>query len=544
MRRALLIVTRGRPRANASTGMHHLGIAAAIVALVGLGCAVSRAKYDYAEIARARRIEAQPANFQHSADFTPSGAATGAPVPESRPPAELSPKPSSASEASARSTPEPPRPGFDRELSLTDCIELALEANPDIGVAVARIRHAEAILDEARAPFLPVLSTSTEILGADSPSLYLFKTIDSRTFSSGTDFNYPGTFGSIETGVTLRYNLYNGGRDRLRRWMAATGRDLSQLGLQEARNSLAASVIQTFFTIQAQTEMVATTRLSVRTVRARYEETRAKMELGSALRSDVLSLKVRLAEAEERVIRAVNSRLLSISALANLLGEDADARISLGADEDDGWLPADLPEQYEVAVAEAMARRPELLQARRIVERAAMDVDSRWLAYLPRADAGARVYWTSTDFDYSGDRRNWFAGVTLSWDLFDGGSRKAQVDQARSVLDEMLSADRKMALSVQLDVKTAYLRMEEARARLGVAEATVEQAAESLMLVRSQYEEGTATITRFLETELMVTQARMRRTSAQYDLKRSRADAARTMGWLAADTFTLEEAGS
>jgi outer membrane protein TolC len=106
----------------------------------------------------------------------------------------------------------------------------------------------------------------------------------------------------------------------------------------------------------------------------------------------VLSLKVRLAEAEERVIRAVNSRLLSISALANLLGEDADARISLGADEDDGWLPADLPEQYEVAVAEAMARRPELLQARRIVERAAMDVDSRWLAYLPRADAGARVY--------------------------------------------------------------------------------------------------------------------------------------------------------
>ena len=118
----------------------------------------------------------------------------------------------------------------------------------------------------------------------------------------------------------------------------------------EARNSLTASVIHAVYDIQAQTEMVATTKISVRTVRAQYDESSAKMELGSALRSDVLSRKVRLAEAEERVIRATNAKKLTLAALANLLGEDADSELTLVADESGEWTAGEIPEQYELAV--------------------------------------------------------------------------------------------------------------------------------------------------------------------------------------------------
>ena len=501
--------------------MHRGWVACGMVALVCLGCASQRSRHDYEHVVRARR-DAEAVT----------------------PPRTRGVQPPTDSSAELRQVLDVNQGVDALELSLSDCIALALVANPDIGVAVARIRQSEATLDEAMAPFLPALSTSTEILGADSPSIFLFKTVDSRTLASGSDFNYPGTFGAIETGLTLRYNLYNGGRDRLRRWMAATGRDLRQLGLQEARNSLTASVIHAFYDIRAQTEMVATTKVSVDTVRAQYNETKAKMDLGSALRSDVLSLNVRLAEAEERVIRAVNAKKLTQAALANLLGKDADTELSLVAEDAGEWSVGEIPEQYELAVAEAMAKRPELQRARRVVENAAIQVESKWRGYLPRADGAARVYWTSTDFDYAADRRNWFAGVTLSWDLFEGGSRKAQVDRARSVLDEMLHADRKAALAIQLDVKTAYLRIDESRARLGVTEASVEQADESLSLVRSQYDAGTATITRYLEAELMATRAKMRRTSAHYDLDKARADAARSMGWLAAAPGSEKGGGS
>ena len=88
-------------------------------------------------------------------------------------------------------------------------------------------------------------------------------------------------------------------------------------------------------------------------------------------------------------------------------------------------------------------------------------------------------------------------------------------------------------LEVQLDVKTACLRVEEARSRLDVASASVTQAEETLNLVRRQFEGGTATVTRYLEAELMLTRARMRETNARYDLKKAMADTRRAMGQFA-----------
>jgi outer membrane protein len=57
-----------------------------------------------------------------------------------------------------------------------------------------------------------------------------------------------------------------------------------------------------------------------------------RYEAGGALKSDVLSLKVALARAEEDLIRARNNYTLSVSSLANLLGLDPDTPISLA-----GW---------------------------------------------------------------------------------------------------------------------------------------------------------------------------------------------------------------
>jgi outer membrane protein TolC len=94
----------------------------------------------------------------------------------------------------------------------------------------------------------------------------------------------------------------------------------------------------------------------------------------------------------------------------------------------------------------------------------------------------------------------------------------------------MLEADRAATLAVQLDVKRAWLRRDEARARQDVAGAAVGQAEESLRLVRDQYEGGAATVTRYLEAELMATQARMRATQARYDLRKAEAELERALG--------------
>ena len=134
--------------------------------------------------------------------------------------------------------------------------------------------------------------------------------------------------------------------------------------------------------------------------------------------------------------------------------------------------------------------------------------------------------------NYDRDRENWTIAVLLSWDLFTGLSTGASRKKAAAQLEEMLAADRKTILALKLDVKTAYLRIAGAKARLKVAEASVAQAEESLSLVKKQYEGGSATITRYLEAELARNHARINATSAFYDREKALADAARALGIL------------
>jgi outer membrane protein len=424
----------------------------------------------------------------------------------------------------------PSPPDLSGPLSIEEAIRIALEQNPDVDMAVARIRQSEAMIDEATAAFWPMLSAYGEYMQGDAPSSYLFKTIDQRMLPPNVNFNDPGWFENYEVGLRVRWNLFNGGRDWLRRKMAETGLEIHQLDRQSVDNGLVESVIHAYFNVLAARDFVQIAEDSVGTVAEQKRVVEVRYKGGSALKSDLLSLAVRLAQAREDLVRAKNNESLSLAALANLLGLNADTTISLKGEED---ILADFPEDYRAGLKQALARRPELRKTRQQVVSSQMALDAARSEYLPRLDGEFRYYLDDPDFDFDTDRENWTAGVILNWDAFTGFSTKARVAKARGVLEEMLAADRKTTQSIQLDIKTVYLRLGEARARLEVAEASVAQAEESLSLVKKEYEGGSATITRYLEAELARGRARIRARSAFYDREKAIASVARGIGYWA-----------
>ncbi|MBW1671180.1 MAG: TolC family protein [Deltaproteobacteria bacterium] len=423
---------------------------------------------------------------------------------------------------------EPDLSYLKRPISVFDGIRIAIHNNPDIDIAISRIRQSEAIIDEANAAFWPSLAFYTEYLKADSPSTYLFRRIDQRRLASETNFNYPGRIENFEIGFSARWNIYNGGRDVLRKKMSETGLEINRLDRLTVENALIASVIQTYYSTLAAKDFIRIAKESVATVDNELRVMLVKYNAGGALKSDTLSLEVRLAQTMENLIRAQNNYKLTLAALANLMGADADTEIELSGGE---WRPVELPADYDDGIVTAMGIRPELLKARKQIIQSSMALDMEKGGYLPRLDAQGRYYSDDPGLSYNGNRANWVAGGILNWDVFTGFSTGAKVRKARAVLDQMLAADRKTTQSVQLDVKTAYLRMSEAKARLSVAKASVAQAEESLNLVGIQYEGGSATITRYLDTELALNTARVRETSAFYDCKKAQADIGRSLGY-------------
>jgi outer membrane protein TolC len=132
--------------------------------------------------------------------------------------------------------------------------------------------------------------------------------------------------------------------------------------------------------------------------------------------------------------------------------------------------------------------------------------------------------------NYNYQNKNWLGSVALSWNIFEGGQSSAGLKKSRHFLQEMLQADRKNALAIQLDVKSSYLHIDEATARKKVAEISIKQAEESLDLVKKQYQNGATTISRYLEAESMLTQSHLRYIKAKFDLKKAFANAARAIG--------------
>lgn len=416
-------------------------------------------------------------------------------------------------------------------LTLKAALSLALDNNPDTQIAAARIAQSKTLLDQSRAAFMPQVNVYTEYTRADAPSAFLFKRLDQREFDTPMEkFNYPGIVENFETGVSAQMSLFNGGRNMLNRAMAKEDLAASTWGGQEAKNNVASQLISVWYDTLSASEFVKIAEESVETVKSQLEIMTVRFEGGSALKSDILSLKVRLAQAEEDLLKSKNRFKLARAGLATILGVYPDKEFAIDTTP---FSLSNIPDAYEKGMETAMEKRPELHMVRAMVKKSRMGQDMARSAYLPTASLMGKYYVDDPSMDYSRDRENWAVGVMLNWNVFSGLADHAGAVRSDAQLREALSSDRKALLNISLDVKNAYIRYEEATARIDVARRSVLLAEESLSLVKKQYEGGSATITRYLEAELDRNSAKIRSTSAYYDREKALADIARATGLLA-----------
>jgi outer membrane protein TolC len=295
-------------------------------------------------------------------------------------------------------------------------------------------------------------------------------------------------------------------------------------------NALVAAVVGAHLDARAARELGAADDASIRSVSAEVDETRVKVEGGGALRSDLLSLEVRLAEARQGRVRSRVAERLALAALRELLALPPAASIEVV----EGGDPAGpLPASAVDGLAEAYRSRGEVRAARRAVERAALGLADARRAYLPRVDLEARVYGDDAGAELDFGTRNWTVGLALSLDVFDGLAREARIRQAHAALDEVAWSDRQALLAVARDVESAYLRLEEARARLAVATQAVGAADETFEIVGTRFRGGAEAVTRYLEAEADRTRARTNRIRARLDADRAAIEVARAIGRLA-----------
>lgn len=143
--------------------------------------------------------------------------------------------------------------------------------------------------------------------------------------------------------------------------------------------------------------------------------------------------------------------------------------------------------------------------------------------YLPTIGAMGAYQIDGQDGIFSPDNRTWKVGVGLTWNLFDGLSREAEVAKATAERGKAREYYRGAEDLAAFQVTQAYLAVEEAACRVEIARASVVSAEEGTRLVRSRYENQLARMIDLLDAQSSLNAARADLVGAENDLVQSRA---------------------
>lgn len=415
------------------------------------------------------------------------------------------------------------------EYTLQQVVNTALDNNPSLQIMHERIVQAQAQVGEALAAFYPQITTRLTYEHTNNPSRAFGMIISQRRLDlSGMDFNHPGGVDNYRPEVIAKYSLYNGGQDDQNRKAAELG--VAEANLQESatRNQLIELVTTAFYGVLAAKEEHKIAEHSITAVQSELAQTRSRYHAGTVLKADVLSLEVQLAEARDNEIRTASAIELALSGLKTLLGLGGDQPLTIA--EAPSWRVPQLKNTFPVLLDQAVAQRPEAQAANTAIEIAEHRKKAAQGTHLPKADAYVSYGSDSKDLAYSANRDNVTAGVTVSVDIFSGFAASERIKKAEREVSIAKLAARQVQLTIEDELKSAYLKLTDALDRLKVTAAAVTAAEEALRLVHQQRLAGTETVTRYIETEVARDKAQSRVIAARYDALRAEAELNKALG--------------
>lgn len=393
--------------------------------------------------------------------------------------------------------------------TLERALEQALAHNPDARLARNRIAVAQAGLEQANAAFWPRVQFQSSYTRTDNPMLVFGSILNQRAYptppSSPLNFNDVPDVDDLNTRGLVTMPLYAGGRNKAAREAAKANTEAARQDDEAVRNTLGFEVARGFYTVLKTREFIRAAEASVNSFQTNVGIANRRLQGGTLLKTEVLDLEVRLAQAREDLVRARNANALALRALRNLIGiEQGDFDIA------DNAPAASAPDSGD------FSRRAELAAARERERAAEEQARGAKAGYLPQVSA-----FGSLDYDYGWKYENgggsYTAGALVQWNIWDGNLTRAKVRQARADLESTREEQRKVRLALDLEVEQARLELKAANERLVVTQQAVSQAAESATLTRARFEQGATLATQLMDAETALVGARVRRAEAEAD---------------------------
>jgi outer membrane protein TolC len=416
-------------------------------------------------------------------------------------------------------------------LTLDQAIDLALKQNHSIHLRSLSIDQMRSKKDEAKSNYFPQIKASgsvlhiTELAGIEIPAgaFGIFPStgpVPSKSLflDQGSNTGYTGGAG-LEQPLTQLFRIHEAN--------VAAKQDVlvAQTQLDQTQDAIAEQARQLYYSILITQQKLAASQEQLSAARVKDEESHSDVARGNALEIATMQSEATILQIQQQSLTLKLQVEDLQRQLADLLGLPVSTHLDL--DESTAAQKIEIPSRTE-SVRIALEQNQELRAARQTRDKAKAGLTAAKDAYIPDLTALSRYSYQS-GIPFLVHNFGTF-GFSLSYDLFDGGHREAQIREARVDLQSAEVNVDKLQSDIEVQVQAAYDRIEELEQMVDVAEQALKVRVEAARLADRQFEQNEALSSQRSQAHADLSTAKASLFEADFSLSLAQADLKRTIG--------------
>jgi outer membrane protein TolC len=379
-----------------------------------------------------------------------------------------------------------------RHITLDEAVQLAVKHNHVVRIAGFQVQEKEHAKEAARSAYFPSVTNQSQVftvtdtqfiqIAAGSLGTVAGTPIPAQSATlnqGGRTFILSGT--TLSEPLTHLFTRVKPSNEIAREDLKAT-----RANEQETVNEVALRVHQVYYQILVTQLHKRATEAKIRAAQELEGERVQQVKYGSTLDEQLIESRAQTLEAKQDLLTTE----LQLSDLTMQLNDVMGLPVSTQLE-----LDPSVPEIQETCLREecvkiALASHPKILAARAEVEKASAGVRLAKADYIPDVSAFAR-YSYQDNVPFLAHNFGSFGGQ-LTYDLFDGGRRRAAVGENRARLAQARENLARITDEVERRVATAANKLERTGEMVKVSEEILALRAESSRVSAQQLERGEA----------------------------------------------------
>jgi outer membrane protein TolC len=378
-----------------------------------------------------------------------------------------------------------------RKITLDEAVQLALKHNHIVRIAAYKVEEKQHSKEVAKSAYFPILRNDSSLLqltdtqfieipagsigvvgGTALPATPVILNQGGRTLvTSGTSLTQP--LGEL--------------------WKIKPANDIAAAELKATRgrehqteNEVALRVHQIYYGILITQAHREAALAKIQASEDLKSERLAQVKFGSTLEEEAIESRAQALEAKQDLL----STELRLSDLTMQLDDAIGLPLSTALTLDPGVREVSDICERAACLRVAFESHPEIAEARAEVEKASAAVRLAKRQYVPDVEAFAR-YSYSDNVPFLARNFGTF-GVHFGYDLFDGGRRRAAIEEHEAQLAQAKENLARVKEDVELRVQTAYNKLERTREMVSVSSELLALRTESHRVSTQQLQEGAA----------------------------------------------------